>query len=77
VILGFLASLLSKDMVCFEFLESLREVSQSGKLCASKVFRQVAYNIAFKLTGEMNDALKLAKLSDVCGDECCRVVLCR
>ena len=36
---------------------------------------KVAYNIAFKLTGEMNDALNLVKLSDVCGDDCCRVVL--
>jgi len=36
---------------------------------------KVAYNIAFKSTGEMNDALKLAKLSDVCGDDCYRAVL--
>jgi len=36
---------------------------------------KVAYNVAFKSTGEMNDALKLAKLSDVCGDDCYRAVL--
>jgi len=36
---------------------------------------KVAYNLAFKSTGEMNDALKLAKLRSVCGDECYRVVL--
>lgn len=36
---------------------------------------KVAYNIAFKSTGEMNNALKLAKLSEVCGDDCYRVVL--
>ena len=36
---------------------------------------KVAYNVAFKSTGEMNNALKLAKLSDVCGDDCYRAVL--
>jgi hypothetical protein len=36
---------------------------------------KVAYNIAFKSTGEMNNALKLAKLGEVCGDDCYRVVL--
>src|SRR2546425_10656176 len=36
---------------------------------------KVAYNVAFKSTGEMNDALGLAKLQSKCGDECYRVVL--
>jgi hypothetical protein len=36
---------------------------------------KVAYNIAFKSTGEMNDALGLARLQSKCGDECYRVVL--
>jgi hypothetical protein len=36
---------------------------------------KVAYNLAFKSTGEMNNALKLARLSDVCGDDCYRAVL--
>ena len=35
----------------------------------------VAYKVAFRSTGEMNDALKLAKLKEVCGDECYRFVL--
>src|SRR5438105_549972 len=35
----------------------------------------VSYRIAFRTTGEMNDALKLAKLRGLCGDECYRVVL--
>ena len=35
----------------------------------------VAYKVAFRSTGEMNDALKLAKLRDVCGDDCYRVAL--
>jgi len=35
----------------------------------------VAYKVAFKSTGEMNDALKLAKLRSLCGDECYRAVL--
>ena len=34
-----------------------------------------AYKIAFKSTGEMNDALKLGKLRSLCGDECYRAVL--
>lgn len=36
---------------------------------------QVAYNIAFKSTGELNDALGLATLRSVCGDDCYSVVL--
>jgi hypothetical protein len=36
---------------------------------------KVAYNVAFKSTGEMNDALGLARLRSVCGDDCYRVVL--
>jgi|GEM_PF-5896500 hypothetical protein len=35
----------------------------------------ISYRIAFRSTGEMNDALKLAKLREFCGDECYRVVL--
>jgi len=34
-----------------------------------------SYHIAFRSTGELSDALKLAKLREVCGDECYRVVL--
>jgi len=36
---------------------------------------KLAYKVAFKSTGEFNDAIKLAKLESVCGDECYRVVL--
>jgi hypothetical protein len=35
----------------------------------------VSYRVAFRSTGELNDALKLAKLREFCGDECYRVVL--
>ena len=35
----------------------------------------VAYKVAFRSTGEMNDALHLARLRSLCGDECYRVVL--
>ncbi|SRR6266566_1732142 len=35
----------------------------------------VSYRVAFRSTGEMNDALRLAKLREVCGGECYRVVL--
>jgi hypothetical protein len=34
-----------------------------------------AYNYAFKSTGELNDALGLARLRSVCGDECYSIVL--
>lgn len=34
-----------------------------------------AYKIAFKTTGELNDALGLATLRSVCGDDCYPVVL--
>jgi hypothetical protein len=36
---------------------------------------KLVYKVAFRSTGELNDALKLAKLRSVCGDECYRVVL--
>ena len=36
---------------------------------------KLVYKVAFRSTGEINDALKLAKLRSVCGDECYRVVL--
>jgi hypothetical protein len=36
---------------------------------------RVAYNIAFKSTGDLNDALGLAKLRSICGDDCYRGVL--
>ena len=36
---------------------------------------KLVYKVAFKSTGEINDALKLAKLRSLCGDECYRVVL--
>jgi hypothetical protein len=36
---------------------------------------KVAYNVAFKSTGEMNDVLRLEKLRSVCGDDCYRIVL--
>jgi hypothetical protein len=35
----------------------------------------VGYKIAFRSTGELNDALKLDKLKEVCGDDCYRFVL--
>ena len=35
----------------------------------------VSYRVAFRSTGEMNDALKLGRLKDLCGDECYRVTL--
>jgi hypothetical protein len=35
----------------------------------------VGYKIAFKSTGELNDALKLDKLREVCGNDCYKVVL--
>ena len=36
---------------------------------------KVAYNVAFKSTGEMNNALGLARLRSVCGDDCYSAVL--
>jgi hypothetical protein len=35
----------------------------------------VSYRVAFRSTGELNDALRLAKVRELCGDECYRVVL--
>jgi len=35
----------------------------------------IAYHVAFATTGELNDALGLATLRSVCGDECYSVVL--
>jgi len=35
----------------------------------------VSYRVAFRSTGEMNDALKLGKLKGLCGDECYGVTL--
>ena len=36
---------------------------------------KVIFKVAFKATGEINDALKLGKLKSLCGDDCYRVVL--
>jgi hypothetical protein len=36
---------------------------------------KLAYNVAFKSTGEMNNALGLSRLRSVCGDDCYSLVL--
>jgi len=36
---------------------------------------KIVYKVAFRATGEINDALKLDKLTSLCGDDCYRAVL--
>jgi hypothetical protein len=57
---------------------SVRNLYQDAFLLSSDfalLNDKVIFKVAFKATGEINDALKLGKLRSLCGDGCYRVVL--
>jgi hypothetical protein len=54
-----------------KFYEDLFVLSSDFMLVNDKV----AYKVAFESTGDINDALRLNKLRDLCGDDCYRATL--